>query len=83
MFRGNPMVTLDTGAEPVEEYQPMMQKLYEIMPQITSATIYTWGLEHAVLNESIMANTQGLVSGEYSPAEFTANVSDAISKMKE
>lgn len=83
MFRGNPMVTLDTGAEPVEDYQPMMQKLYEIMPQITSATIYTWGLEHAVLNESIMANTQGLVSGEYSPAEFTANVSDAISKMKE
>ena len=81
IYRRNPMVTLDTGAKPLESYQPMMQKLYDMAPNITSTTNFTWGLEHAILNESIMANTQGIISCEYSSEEFVENISSAIRKM--
>lgn len=82
MYRGNPMVALNTGARPVEEYQPMMRKLYEMTPYITSTTNYTWGLENAILNESIMINSQGLVSGQYTADEFVKGVSSAMKKMR-
>ena len=56
------------------ELPAMMQKLAEEIPSITSTTKFTWGLTNATFNDSIQANTQALISGEYSADDFTKMV---------
>ncbi len=82
LLRGTPLVALDTGVEPQEAYAPMMQKLSDTIPSLTSTTKFTWGLTNSIFNESIMTNTQGLVSGQYSAEEFVSDVADDMSRME-
>jgi len=80
MYRGNPLVALETGATPEEDYPAMMKKLSDTIPSMTSTTKFTWGLTNSKFNDSICTNTQGLVSGQYSPEEFIEDVNDDLSR---
>ncbi len=72
--RHNPLVAINTGMTSETELPAMMQKLAEEIPNITSTTKFTWGLTNATFNDSIQANTQALISGEYSASDFTKMV---------
>ena len=72
--RHNPLVAINTGMTSETELPAMMQKLAEEIPSITSTTKFTWGLTNATFNDSIQANTQALISGEYSADDFTKMV---------
>lgn len=72
--RHNPLVAINTGMTSETELPAMMQKLAEEIPNITSTTKFTWGLTNATFNDSIQANTQALISGEYSADDFTKMV---------
>lgn len=72
--RHNPLVAINTGMTSETELPAMMQKLAEEIPSITSTTKFTWGLTNATFNDSIQANTQALISGEYSASDFTKMV---------
>lgn len=82
IHRGNPLVALNTGVEPETEFPAMMQKLSDAIPALTSTTKFTWGLTSSTFNESIMTNTQGLVSNQYTADEFIEDVADAMSRME-
>ncbi len=81
MFRGNPLVALDTGAKSEEELPAMMQKLSDAIPNMTSTTKFTWGLTSSIFSESIGTNTQGLITNQYLVEEFVDDVSSAMSRM--
>ena len=72
--RHDPLVAINTGMTSETELPAMMQKLAEEIPNITSTTKFTWGLTNATFNDSIQANTQALISGEYSASDFTKMV---------
>ena len=78
MYRHNPLVALNTGKEPESELPPMMQKLSDTLPSITSTTKFTWGLTNSVFNDGIQAETQGLVSGQFTADEFIQDMSDIM-----
>ncbi len=68
--RHNPLVAIVTGLKSETPLPAMMQKLSDEIPNITATTRFTWGLTNATFNESIQANSQALISGEYSADEF-------------
>ncbi|MCR4587233.1 MAG: extracellular solute-binding protein [Lachnospiraceae bacterium] len=78
MYRHNPLVALDTGKEPDSEYPAMMKKLSDTLPSITSTTKFTWGLTNSTFNDAIQSESQGLVSGQFSAAEFIENMADSM-----
>ncbi|MCR5771465.1 MAG: extracellular solute-binding protein [Butyrivibrio sp.] len=78
MYRHNPLVAIDTGKEPDSEYPAMMQKLSDALPTITSTTKFTWGLTNSTFNDAIQAESQGLVSGQFTADEFVENIQDAV-----
>lgn len=74
--RHNPLVAIETGMKSETELPAMMQKLADEIPNITSTTKFTWGLTNATFNDSIQANSQALISGEYSADEFVKYVKE-------
>jgi raffinose/stachyose/melibiose transport system substrate-binding protein len=74
--RHNPLVAIDTGLESESELPAMMQKLAEEIPNIKSTTKFTWGLTNATFNDSIQANSQALISGQFSADEFIETIED-------
>ena len=78
MYRHNPLVALNTGKEPESELPPMMKKLSDTLPSVTSTTKFTWGLTNSIFNDGIQAETQGLVSGQFSAEEFIADMEDIM-----
>lgn len=78
MYRHNPLVALDTGKEPDSEYPAMMKKLSDTLPSITATTKFTWGLTNSTFNDGIQAESQGLVSGQFTADEFIADMKDVM-----
>lgn len=78
MYRHNPLVALNTGKEPESEYPAMMQKLSDTLPSITATTKFTWGLTNSTFNDAIQAESQGLVSGQFTADEFIADMTDIM-----
>nr|WP_027870289.1 extracellular solute-binding protein [[Eubacterium] cellulosolvens] len=74
--RHNPLVAIDTGLQSESELPAMMQKLSDEIPNITSTTKFTWGLTNATFNDSIQANSQALISGEFSADDFISTIKD-------
>lgn len=81
MYRHNPLVALNTGVESEDELPPMMQKLVEALPAINTTTKFTWGLTNSTFNDGIQSESQGLVSGQFTAAEFIENMTDIMSDM--
>lgn len=81
MYRNNPMVALNTGVKSEKGLPPMMQKLSDSIPNITSTTKFTWGLTNSVFSEGIQTETQGLISNQYTADEFISDMKDTMSRM--
>ena len=81
MYRHNPLVAIDTGVTSDEALPPMMQRLSDTLPSITTTTKFTWGLTNSVFNDGIQAETQGLVSGQFSAEEFIEDMTDVMDEM--
>jgi raffinose/stachyose/melibiose transport system substrate-binding protein len=74
--RHNPLVAIDTGLQSETELPAMMQKLSDEIPNIKATTKFTWGLTNATFNDSIQANSQALISGEFSADDFIETIED-------
>ena len=81
MYRHNPLVALNTGAQSEDALPAMMQKLSDLVPSITSMTKFTWGLTNSVFNDGIQTETQGLISGQYTSDEFISDMTDIMGQM--
>ena len=81
MYRHNPLVALETGVTPDSELPAMMQKLSDTLPSVKTTTKFTWGLTNSVFNDGIQSETQGLVSGQFSAAEFIEDMTDVMDEM--
>lgn len=80
--RQDPLVPLDTGIDIESELVPMMRKLSNAIPEITSTTNYAWGLSNAVFSDGLMVSTQGLVSGEYTSEDFIDDMTSVMEEME-
>lgn len=78
MYRHNPLVALNTGAEPDSELPAMMQKLSDTLPSVTATTKFTWGLTNSTFNDAIQSESQGLVSGQFTAQEFIEDIQDIM-----
>ncbi len=78
MYRHNPLVALNTGAEPDSALPAMMQKLSDTLPSVTATTKFTWGLTNSTFNDAIQSESQGLVSGQFSAQEFIDDINDIM-----
>lgn len=81
--RNDPLVPLDMEVKSQIELVPMMQKLSDAMPDITTTTNYAWGLSNAIFSDGLMVSTQGLLSGEYSLDDFVEEMTDVMQEMEE
>jgi len=73
ILRGSPLVALDTGMTN-DELPRMMQDLVETIPNMTSTTLFTWGLTNPVFNDAISTWSQALISGEYTAEEVISEI---------
>ncbi|WP_029232043.1 ABC transporter substrate-binding protein [Butyrivibrio sp. VCB2006] len=78
MYRHNPLVALNTGAQSDSELPAMMQKLSDTLPSVTATTKFTWGLTNSTFNDAIQSESQGLVSGQFTAEEFIQDIEDTM-----
>lgn len=76
-LRSNPLVAVNTGLTN-DALPPMMTKLVETIPSMTSTTLFTWGLTNATFTEAIGPWSQALVSGEYTAQEVIEEIAAAM-----
>ncbi len=78
--RGNPIVAT-TVDKPIEkEYPPMMNKLSEYLPKITSTSVFTWGIGNANLKVTLEDECQRIIAGNYSAEDFIKAIEKAQNK---
>lgn len=80
LYRGTPLVAIDTGLEKNVAYPAMMQKLVETIPEMTSTTQFAWGLNNTAFYDAITNYSGGLVSGAYSSEKFISILDEEMKK---
>lgn len=83
LYRSNPLVTVDVDVKAEKELSPMMKKLSDTIPSITSTTKFTWGLTNSIFNAGIMDQTQFLLLSQYTPQEFIDEMDAVIGRMNQ
>jgi len=83
ILNGKVFVSQDTGLKAEGELAPMMQKLSDTIPSITSMTKFTWGLTNATFKAGIEDQTRFLLSPQYTPDEFVNEMDAVIGRMNE
>lgn len=83
LLRSNPIIALDVEVERTEDFTPMMQKLADAIPSMTSTTKFTWGLSNAKFKTAIEDQSQFLLVPEYTPKEFLSEMDKAIKSMND
>jgi len=77
ILRGSPLVSVNTG-KVNEELPRLMQELVAAIPEMTSNTLFTWGLTNATFTEAIGTWSQALISGEYTAEEVINEIAAAM-----
>ncbi|HHW00345.1 MAG TPA: extracellular solute-binding protein [Clostridiaceae bacterium] len=77
-MRGNPIIATKVDAPIVKPYPPMMQKLAQDIPKITSTTAFAWGLGNAKFKAAIEDNAQKLLTGFYSAEDFVKDMNKLL-----
>lgn len=80
MYRGTPLVALDTDVEPEKEFPAMMQKLQADLPNIKSITKFDWHLSNATFKTALEDQTKYLIIEDYTPEEFIKELDNALQK---
>lgn len=83
LYRSNPLVTVKVDVKADKELSPMMKKLSDTIPSITSTTKFTWGLTNSIFNAGIMDQTQFLLLSQYTPQEFIDEMDAIIGRMNQ
>jgi len=83
ILNGKVFVSQDTGLKAESELAPMMQKLSDTIPSITSMTKFTWGLTNATFKAGVEDQTRFLLSPQYTSDEFVTEMDGIISRMNE
>lgn len=78
MYRGTALVALDVDVEPETEFPPMMKKLEETIPSITSITKFDWHLTNATFKTVLEDQTKYLLVPDYTPDEFITELSKSV-----
>ncbi len=84
LFRANPLlaIQLDPSLQPAEKFPPMMEKLANELPNITSTTAFAWGLTEPKYKVAIEDQSQFLLTPKYSPKEFITELDKALKNLK-
>lgn len=83
LFRSNPILAVDVDVERSEDFTPMMQRLADEMPKMTSTTKFSWGLTNAKFKTGIEDQSQFLLIPDYTPEEFFEEMGKIIASMNE
>lgn len=85
LYRANPLlaVKIDPSLEPINPYPPMMQKLSEALPEITSTTAFAWGLSNPQFKVLIEDQSQFLLTEDYSAEEFIKELDKGLERMNQ
>lgn len=83
LYRSNPILAVNVDVEREEEFTPLMQKLANQIPNITSTTKFAWGLANAQFKTAIEDQSQYLLIKDYTPEEFIDEMDKAIKLMNE
>lgn len=78
MYRGTALVALNVDVQPQTEFPPMMKKLEETIPSITSITKFDWHLTNATFKTALEDQTKYLLVPDYTPDEFITELSNAM-----
>ncbi|GAU79388.1 ABC transporter substrate-binding protein [Fusibacter sp. 3D3] len=83
LYRANPLlaVKIDPSLEPVNPYPPMMERLSEVLPDITSTTAFAWGLSNPQFKVLIEDQSQFLLTPDYSAEEFITEMNKSLERI--
>jgi raffinose/stachyose/melibiose transport system substrate-binding protein len=83
MKRSNPILALqiDESIQPEKPFPVMMEKLANEMGNITSTTKFAWGLTNPQFKVAIEDQSQFLLTPDYMPAEFIAELDKIIQRI--
>ncbi len=76
--RANPIVATKVDLPIQKEYPPMMKKLSEYLPKITSTTAFAWGIGNAKLKVTLEDECQRMIAGGYTAEEFLAAIEKSL-----
>lgn len=84
LYRANPLlaVKIDPSLEPINPYPPMMEKLSDALPEITSTTSFAWGLTNPQFKVLIEDQSQFLLTPDYSAEEFITEMNKSLERIK-
>lgn len=77
-LRGTPFVALDVDVEPETDFAPMMKKLMNQIPNITSITKFDWHLTNSVFKTTIEDQTKFLLVPDYNVENFIKEVDNSL-----
>jgi len=83
MKRSNPILALkvDESIQPEKPFPPMMEKLANEIPNMTSTTKFAWGLTNPQFKVAIEDQSQFLMTPDYTPSEFVEELDKTIERM--
>nr|WP_315971393.1 extracellular solute-binding protein [Paenibacillus sp. N3.4] len=80
--RGNPIVATKVTKEIVKKFPPMMEKLSQDIPKITSTSAFAWGLTAPKFKATLEDQSQNLLTGGYSADQFIKDLGKSIETAK-
>ncbi|MDA3845820.1 MAG: extracellular solute-binding protein [Vallitaleaceae bacterium] len=80
LYRANPLLACKVaeGLEPEVAFPPMMEKLAAELNNITSTTVFSWGLNNPIFKVTLEEQSQFLLTRGYTAAEFVVEMDKAI-----
>ncbi len=84
MKRSNPILALNVAdsVQPEKPFPPMMEKLAQEIPNMTSTTKFAWGLTNPQFKVAIEDQSQFLLTSDYTSGEFIEELDKVIERMK-
>lgn len=83
LYRSNPLLATEVPAdmEPENAFPPMMEKLANELPNLTSTTKFAWGLSNPKFKVAIEDQAQFLLTPGYTAEEFVAEIDKVLERL--
>lgn len=76
--KGSPIVSTKVEKAVEKAYDPLMERLAQDLPNITSTTAFAWGLSNTKFKAAIEDASQALLSGSYTADQFIADLENGM-----
>ncbi len=85
IYRSNPILAakIDPSWEPEKEMSPMMQKLVDELDNITSYSVFDWGLSNPKVKVALEDQAQFILTPGYTAEEFTEALDSEMKRIFE